>query len=84
MVTIISKNTGRQKTIHFGASGMSDYTQHKDPQRKQRYINRHQSNENWNNVESAGYFSKNVLWNLPTIKASWNWVKNDLKRKGYL
>jgi len=29
------------KTTHFGAAGMSDYTKHKDPERKQRYLNRH-------------------------------------------
>ena len=29
------------KTIPFGAKGMSDYTIHKDEERKQRYINRH-------------------------------------------
>ena len=26
-----------KKTIHFGAEGMSDFTKHKDPQRKERY-----------------------------------------------
>lgn len=84
MVHIISKKTGREKTIHFGASGMSDYTIHKDPERKQRYINRHSSREDWNNPETPAYYAKWVLWNLPTIKASWNWVKNDLRKKGYL
>ena len=27
-----------KKTISFGSAGMSDMTQHKDPERKQRYI----------------------------------------------
>ena len=27
------------RTVHFGADGYSDYTIHKDPERKQRYIN---------------------------------------------
>ena len=30
-----------KKTVHFGAAGMSDYTKHKDPARKERYIERH-------------------------------------------
>ena len=34
----INKKTGVQKTTHFGAKGMSDFTIHKDPKRKQRYI----------------------------------------------
>ena len=30
-----------KKTVSFGAAGMSDFTKHKDPERKDRYINRH-------------------------------------------
>ena len=30
-----------KKTVSFGAAGMSDFTKHKDPERKQRYLNRH-------------------------------------------
>ena len=29
------------KNVYFGAAGYSDFTQHKDEARKQRYINRH-------------------------------------------
>ena len=36
-----------KKTVHFGAAGMSDYTKHKDPERKERYIERHKKNEDW-------------------------------------
>ena len=28
-----------KKTVSFGAAGMSDFTKHKDPERKERYIN---------------------------------------------
>ena len=35
-----------KKTISFGAAGMSDFTLHKDDDRKERYIARHQKNEN--------------------------------------
>ena len=30
-----------KKTISFGATGYEDFTTHKDPKRKQRYLNRH-------------------------------------------
>ena len=30
-----------KKTVSFGAAGMSDFTKHKDTERKQRYLNRH-------------------------------------------
>ena len=39
-----------KKTIPFGAKGMSDYTIHKDDERKERYINRHKKAEDWNNI----------------------------------
>ena len=58
------------KTTHFGAAGMSDYTKHKDPARKQRYINRHKTNENWDNYMSAGSLSRYILWGEPTLRAS--------------
>ena len=39
---------GKTKTIHFGAKGMSDFTKHKDPKRKELYITRHAKREDWN------------------------------------
>lgn len=54
----------------FGASGYSDYTVHKDPARKQRYIDRHKRNENWRNLKSPGALSRYVLWNKPSLSAS--------------
>ena len=58
------------KTTHFGAAGMSDYTKHKDPERKQRYLNRHRKNENWNDYKSAGSLSRYILWGEPTLGKS--------------
>lgn len=62
--------TKRKKTVHFGSIGYSDFTKHKDPERKKRYIDRHRKNENWNDPIKAGTLSKFVLWNKPTLKAS--------------
>lgn len=61
---------GRIKSTDFGAAGMSDYTIHKDRDRKTRYENRHKKRENWKDPTSAGALSKWVLWNKPTFKAS--------------
>ena len=47
---------------------MSDYTKHKDPSRKQRYMNRHKSREDWTKPMSAGALSRYILWNKPTLK----------------
>ena len=68
-----------KKTVSFGASGYSDYTKHKDNDRKNKYIDRHKSNEDWtkSGIRTAGFYSKHVLWNKPTIEAS----VNDLNKK---
>lgn len=58
---------------YFGATGYSDFTIHKDEERKQRYIARHEKNENWNDLRTAGTWSRFILWNRPTIKES---IKN--------
>ena len=58
------------KTINFGAEGYSDYTIHKDDERKNRYIQRHKARENWNNRNSAGFWSRWILWNKKTLTAS--------------
>lgn len=65
------------KTIHFGAKGYSDYTQHKDPKRKEAYIRRHQTRENWNDPETAGFYARWLLWNKPTLSAS---IKDMIRR----
>ena len=67
------------KTIHFGAKGMSDYTIHKDKERMLRYTGRHQKRENWtkSGIKTAGFWSKWLLWNKPSLLAS----KKDIERR---
>tara|TARA_B100002019_G_C21222696_1_gene575637 strand:- start:964 stop:1251 length:288 start_codon:yes stop_codon:yes gene_type:complete len=76
-MAIFYDDTKKVKTTHFGAAGMSDYTKHRDKARKQRYLNRHQANENWSDYKSAGSLSRYILWNKPTLKES----KEDYKRR---
>ena len=59
-----------KKTIHLGSAGMSDFTIHKDPKRKQRYLKRHQARENWNDPKTAGALSRWILWNKTSLKES--------------
>ena len=68
-----------KKTIHFGAKGMSDYTIHKDDERKERYILRHQKNENWNDINTAGFFSRWILWEKPTLSEAVKNINNKFK-----
>jgi len=63
--------------VHFGAAGYEDYTIHKDSERKNRYIQRHKKNEDWNNTKTPGFWALHLLWNKPTIKES----IEDIKRK---
>ena len=60
------------KTVSFGDSNYSDYTKHKDMVRKEAYTARHKKNENHglSGVKTAGFWSANLLWNKPTLKAS--------------
>ena len=66
-----------KKTVSFGQKNASDFTLHKDEERKERYIARHQKNENWRDPKTAGFYSRFVLWNKPTIQAS----VNDLNKR---
>jgi hypothetical protein len=63
-------NRSFKLTTHFGARGYEDYTQHKNEERKKRYISRHKKNENWNDPTTAGSLSRWILWNKPTFTAS--------------
>ena len=69
--------TSSGRKIYFGAKGYSDYTIHKDPERKQRYIERHKEKENWtkSGINTAGFWSRWLLWNKPTIETSYNDIK---------
>ena len=58
------------KITHFGASGYTDYTLSKDEKKKQAYLDRHRTNENWNDYMSAGSLSRYILWNKKTLSAS--------------
>jgi len=61
---------GKEKTISFGAAGMSDFTLHHDEARKERYLNRHRKNEHWDKPDTPGALSRYILWNKKTLKAS--------------
>lgn len=60
----------KKKKIDFGAKGMSDFTIHNDPERKQRYLDRHRKNEDWTDINTAGYWARWALWNKDTLERS--------------
>ncbi len=54
--------------VDFGARGYSDYTMHKDNDRRLLYIKRHRFRENWNDVRTAGFWARWLLWEKTTIR----------------
>ena len=82
---------GNDKVVHFGAKGYSDYTKHRDADRKERYISRHKAHENWekSGITTAGFWSRWILWNKLTLIDSIKDVENrfgvkiSLVKRGY-
>jgi hypothetical protein len=73
------------KRLYFGAAGYEHYTEgHLNEERKMRYINRHQKKEDWNNPNTAGYWSLRFQWLYPTYKKAYEEIKKDLRLKGIL
>ena len=62
----------------FGAKRYENYTIHKDPERKERYIKRHKNEEKFweNDPYSAAALSRWVLWEKPNLEESWKFYKN--------
>lgn len=73
MAVFYDDNKKKIKTVHFGAKGYSDYIlSGGDNEKKKRYIERHKTNENFNDYMSAGSLSRYILWNKSTLTASIN------------
>lgn len=64
-VDVPNIQTGRINRVHFGQTGYSDYTIHKDKERRKRYINRH-IKDDIENPLSPGFWSLYVLWGYST------------------
>ena len=71
--------TNDNKKVYFGSSNYSDFTIHKDEARRQRYVARHEKNESkyWNKsgIDTASFWSRFLLWHLPSITASYQDIK---------
>ena len=62
--------TPQEKKINFGDNRYFDYTQTKDPFKKKLYINRHRKRENWYDLNTAGFWSRWLLWNKSDLDES--------------
>ena len=66
----IFERNGKTIKRKFGAKGMSDFTIHKDKERREKYINRHKKDLRTNDPSRAGFLSMYILWNKPSFKSS--------------
>jgi len=83
MAIFYDDNKKKVKTIHFGSAGMSDFTIHKDKERKARYLTRHKKRENWSIPMTAGSLSRWILWDKPDLQKSINSYMKRFKLKKY-
>jgi hypothetical protein len=60
------------KVVSFGADGFTDFTLSGDEDKKKAYLARHKPRENWgkSGIKTAGFWSRWLLWNKPSIEAS--------------
>ena len=63
---IFYKDNKKIKTTNYGYAGMSDYTIHKDKERRKRYLSRHEKDLKTNDYKRAGYLSYYILWGPST------------------
>ena len=56
------------KTVSFGQKGASDFTKHKNTDRKERYIDRHKAREDWTNqVQKLLDFIVNMFFGISLL-----------------
>ena len=85
LMAVFAKPNGRTKTVHFGARGMSDYTQHKDKDRMKSYLARHGGmGEDWDDPMTAGALSRWILWGKPSLRESFNDFKKRFNMEGVM
>ena len=60
------------RSVHFGAAGYEDFTQHGDAKRRESYLARHKTGQNWtkSGVGTAGFWSRHLLWEKPSVRGA--------------
>jgi len=65
------RSNGREFSTDFGAVGYDDYTVHKDPERRRKYVTRHTKDLRTGDPTRAGFLSMEILWGKSTsLKAN--------------
>ncbi len=71
---VIFYDDNRKKilSVHFCQAGANDYTRTHDEEARQRYIERHEKNENWNDPFSPGSLAYHLLWTEKSMAKAYN------------
>lgn len=67
--------------VHFGAEGMSDYLQHKDPERKKAYVLRMRNVGNMRDINTPSFWSRWFSWSYPEIDEVVDFMENKFNIK---
>lgn len=65
-------NKKKLKSINFGLKNGSTFIDHKDTKIKDAWIARHQVRGTFNNPLTPSSLAYHLLWNKPTLSASYN------------
>jgi hypothetical protein len=70
VATFQCTRTGKRFSRTFGDAAYEDYTTHKDPHRRRRYITRHARGEkqHWRDPTTPAALSRFVLWEVADIR----------------
>jgi len=79
LMAVFESDNGRNKTTHFGASGMDDYLHTHDKEQRARYRSRHSKDLDTADPTRAGFLSYYLLWgdstslqsNIASYKRRW-------------
>lgn len=78
--TAVIHTNGDQLSVKFGDNRYDDFTTHKDPLRRKRYIKRHAASnrEDWSasGYDTAGYWSRWLLWEKDSLKKAINFMRD--------
>ena len=66
----IDKN--KIKSVNFGLKGGNTYIEHKNTKTKDAWIARHSVTGDWTKPDTASSLAFHILWNKPTLSASYN------------
>ena len=66
----IDKN--KIKSVNFGLKGGNTFIEHKNTKTKDAWIARHSVTGDWTKPDTASSLAFHILWNKPTLSASFN------------